>query len=87
MADVVEIAEHVLDRTGPIDAARLHQLLYLCQSWHLAWSGTPLFEDDFQAWAVGPVVPALAELHAGEPVIHPGQLRAAAQAREMAQKH
>lgn len=35
---------------------KLHKLLYLCQGWHLAWYGEPLFVEDIEAWENGPVV-------------------------------
>lgn len=34
----------------------LQKLLYFAQAWYLANRGKPLFEEDFQAWAHGPVV-------------------------------
>jgi uncharacterized phage-associated protein len=37
-------------------AVKLHKLLYMCQGWHLAWYGAPLFEEDLEAWENGPVV-------------------------------
>jgi uncharacterized phage-associated protein len=38
---------------------KLQKLVYYSQAWHLAIHGTPLFEEDFQAWVHGPVVPEL----------------------------
>ena len=35
---------------------QLHKLLYYCQSWHLVWTGRPLFEEPIEAWEMGPVV-------------------------------
>ncbi len=34
-------------------------MVYYAQAWHLAIKGTPLFEEDFQAWVHGPVIPEL----------------------------
>jgi len=34
---------------------KVQKLLYYCQSWHLAFESTPLFNGNFQAWVRGPV--------------------------------
>ncbi len=36
---------------------KLQKMLYYQQGFHLAYFGTPLFEDDIEAWMYGPVVP------------------------------
>lgn len=38
---------------------KLQKLVYYAQAWHLALKDKPLFEDEIQAWAHGPVVPSL----------------------------
>jgi uncharacterized phage-associated protein len=38
---------------------KLQKLVYYSQAWHLAIHDTPLFEEDFQAWVHGPVIPEL----------------------------
>lgn len=38
---------------------KLQKLVYYAQGFHLAIEGTPLFADDIEAWAHGPVVPVL----------------------------
>ncbi|MDO3348699.1 Panacea domain-containing protein [Mycobacteroides abscessus] len=38
---------------------KLQKLLYYAQGHHMAVNGTPLFSDDLQAWAHGPVVPSV----------------------------
>jgi uncharacterized phage-associated protein len=40
----------------PIDQMKLQKLLFYAHAWHLAYKGTPLFEEDFEAWPWGPVV-------------------------------
>ncbi len=37
---------------------KLQKLLYYAQAWHLALKGQPLFDEDFQAWVHGPVLPS-----------------------------
>ena len=38
---------------------KLQKLVFYAQAWSLALLGRPLFEEDFQAWTHGPVVPSL----------------------------
>lgn len=38
---------------------KLQKLLYYAQGHYLGITGQPLFDDDLQAWAHGPVVPAV----------------------------
>lgn len=37
---------------------KLQKLLYYAQAWHLALRNAPLFDEDFQAWVHGPVLPS-----------------------------
>ncbi|MBO1348259.1 MAG: DUF4065 domain-containing protein [Hormoscilla sp. GUM202] len=60
-----EIADYfiwVANDTGSfISNLKLQKLVYYAQAWHLAIHDTPLFEDDFEAWAPGPTIPTLFE--------------------------
>lgn len=38
---------------------KLQKLLYYEQGYHLAAFGTPLFDDEVEAWMYGPVVPSV----------------------------
>ena len=38
---------------------RVNKLLYLAQGHYFARSGQQLFEDDFEAWKYGPVIPSI----------------------------
>ncbi|WP_254566210.1 Panacea domain-containing protein [Oscillatoria sp. HE19RPO] len=38
---------------------KLQKLVYYAQAWHLALEESPLFEEDFEAWIHGPVLPTL----------------------------
>jgi uncharacterized phage-associated protein len=40
---------------------KLQKMLYYEQGFHLACFGTPLFEEDIEAWQYGPVVPIVYE--------------------------
>lgn len=37
----------------------MQKLVYYAQGFHLAITGTPLFEEQIEAWRYGPVVPGL----------------------------
>ena len=40
---------------------KLQKMLYYQQGFHLAYFGTPLFDEEIEAWMYGPVVPAVYE--------------------------
>lgn len=42
---------------------KLQKLLYYQQGYHLAAFGTPLFEENIEAWMYGPVVPAVYDVY------------------------
>lgn len=44
---------------------KLQKLCYYSQAWCLAWTGEPLFNEDFEAWSNGPVCPELFHAHKG----------------------
>lgn len=46
----------------------LQKLLYYSQGFSLAITGKPLFEEDFEVWQMGPVIPVLFEKYGKEPV-------------------
>lgn len=69
MATVFDVAEYILQKLGEVTTMKLQKLVYYCQAWSLVWDEQPLFEDDFQAWANGPVCPALFDKHRGKFVI------------------
>jgi uncharacterized phage-associated protein len=44
---------------------KLQKLVYYCQAWSLVWDDRPLFPDRIEAWANGPVVRTLYDIHSG----------------------
>lgn len=59
--DVNDVADWFINRVDrdsgeTITHLALQKLLYFAQAWYLANEGEPLFDDDFQAWAHGPVI-------------------------------
>lgn len=62
---VLDVAAYILDKTGPLTTWKLQKLCYYSQAWSLVWDEKPLFRERLEAWANGPVVPALYERHKG----------------------
>lgn len=65
MASVFDVANYVLGKTGKTTSMKLQKLVFYCQAYSLAWDGKPLFSEDFQAWANGPVCRELFDSHKG----------------------
>ena len=65
MADVFDVAKYILRKKGRMSTWKLQKLCYYAQAWAIAWTETPLFEEDFQAWKNGPVCPELFYAHQG----------------------
>ena len=68
MASVFDVAQYVLRRMGRLSTMKLQKLVYFAQAWSLVWDDppeAPLFHETIQAWAMGPVAPALFEAHRG----------------------
>lgn len=63
MASVQDVAAYILHKLGPVTTIKLQKLVYYSQAWSLVWDEEPLFEDEIQAWANGPVSPTLYEAH------------------------
>lgn len=77
MAHILDVAEHILEQSGPIPAMKLHTLCYYTQAYSLVWDGKPLFSNDIYAWTDGPVIEDLYELHQDKSIINPGDIYAA----------
>lgn len=65
MPSAHDVAAAILKRTGPLDTFKLQKLVYYSKAWHLVWDGEPLFDERIEAWANGPVIPALYNEHRG----------------------
>ena len=69
-SNVFDVAKYILHELGSMTTMKLQKLVYYCQAWSLAWDEEPLFDEEFEAWANGPVCPALYDAHRGQYVIH-----------------
>lgn len=50
---------------------QIQKLLYLGQMFHMGEHGVPMFDDDFEAWKLGPVIPSVyrrAKIYGSKPV-------------------
>lgn len=65
MASVHDVAAYVLEKRGSMSTMKLQKLCYYSQGYSLAWDEKPLFDEDFEAWANGPVCYELFTSHRG----------------------
>lgn len=65
MNSVHDIAAFIIAEQKELSAMKLQKLVYYSQAWALAKLNRALFDDEIQAWANGPVVPALFNRHRG----------------------
>ncbi|MCH8851864.1 MAG: SocA family protein [Planctomycetes bacterium] len=75
MASILDVARYILNQHGPLSAMKLQKLCYYSQAWSLVWDDEPLFGDEIQAWANGPVTPRLYRAHKGLFTVRPRQIR------------
>lgn len=66
MANVHDVAAYILKQHGTMTAMKLQKLVYYCQAWSLVWDERPLFPEKIRAWANGPVVYELYNVHRGK---------------------
>lgn len=65
MASAHDVAAYILARQGRMTAMKLQKLVYYSQAWSVVWDERPLFPERIEAWANGPVVRELYDLHRG----------------------
>jgi len=59
----MNVAKYILDKKGVMSAMKLQKLVYYSQAWSLVWDDEPVFDDAIKAWANGPVIPSLYNIH------------------------
>ena len=64
-ATAIDVAKYIAEKTGELTAMKLQKLVYYSQAWNLVWEEEPLFGEEIEAWANGPVVPELYQRHKG----------------------
>jgi uncharacterized phage-associated protein len=63
---VFDVAKYILEKKGRMTTWKLQKLCYYAQAWSLVWDDEPLFKERIEAWANGPVIPALYDKHRGQ---------------------
>lgn len=71
MVSVFDVAQYIIHQCGTLTAMKLQKLCYYAQAWSLVWDERPLFKEEIQAWANGPVIPDLYARHRGNYTISP----------------
>jgi uncharacterized phage-associated protein len=86
MATVLDVAAYILSRQGPMTAMKLQKLVYYAQAWSLVWDEKPIFRNRIEAWANGPVSPALYVAHRGRFKVGPGDIKGDRSALTLAER-
>lgn len=66
MVSAHDVAAYILRKQGPLSAMKLQKLVYYAQAWSTVWDDQPLFPEAIEAWANGPVVRELYDMHRGQ---------------------
>jgi len=56
MLSVHDVARELRARLPDAGDVKIHKLVYYCQGWHVAWTGSQMFSERLEAWTNGPVV-------------------------------
>lgn len=60
MCDAIAIAKYIINRCAednePVSNLQLQGILYIIQKTFLRAGGVPVFENEFEAWQIGPVI-------------------------------
>lgn len=67
--EVFEIAKYIIQKSNedghPVSNLQLQKILFYNQREFLQKSGKPLFNEEFEAWQFGPVVPSIYRRYCG----------------------
>jgi uncharacterized phage-associated protein len=66
MASAHDVARYILKQKGSMSTWKLQKLVYYSFAWHYVWDEEPLFDEAIEAWANGPVIRSLYNVHRGE---------------------
>jgi len=79
--EACDVAKYILKKMAPdrfgdrITAWKLQKLVFYSQAWSLVWDDGPLFDDEIQAWANGPVCLSLYDQHRGRFRLYEGDIK------------
>ena len=65
VVSVFDVASYIMSKVKQCTTMKLQKLLYYCQAWYLVWNERPLFRENIEAWANGPVIRELYNFHKG----------------------
>lgn len=65
VVSVFDVACYIMSKVKHCTTMKLQKLLYYCQAWYLVWNERPLFRENIEAWANGPVIRELYNFHKG----------------------
>lgn len=65
MVSAHDVAKFILRECGELTAMKLQKLLFYCQAWSLVWEEEQLFGERIEAWANGPVIREIYDIHRG----------------------
>ena len=64
---VFDVAKYIIENfKEPITAMKLQKLVYYCQVWSVVWDEKVLYSEPIYAWANGPIIKELYEIHKGK---------------------
>lgn len=65
VVSVFDVAFYIMSKVKQCTTMKLQKLLYYCQAWYLVWNDKPLFKENIEAWANGPVIRELFNVYRG----------------------
>lgn len=74
MVNSIDVAIYILEKIDRATTMKLQKLVYYAQARHIVYSHAKLFDDKIEAWANGPVMPALFHVHSGKYMVCRGDL-------------
>lgn len=66
MPSVLDVAQCLLAKHGPMTTMKLQKLVYYSQAWSVVWDDDVIFPERIEAWKNGPVVRELWEATRGK---------------------
>lgn len=65
MKSAHDVAKYIIEKLGEVSPMKLHKLIYYSQCWSLVWDERPIFSEKVEAWANGPVIREVYNIHRG----------------------
>lgn len=85
--DILDVAYYIAGGLGKVSAVKLQFLCYYAQAWHLAYTGVPLFNDDFVAKKFGAFSQKLFDATGDHLVVAKGDIKREPKSITMKQKN